>query len=108
MSSLFDNKKKYSENVPTQPHDFKRRLCTQTQLLYIVEKCYVSLLYLFKRFIISQMNHKEFVHTTAYSVQLPYIAGHSLQGILHNLTLGSKHFKSFRSSLQSHLLWVTL
>ena len=61
-------KKADSEKGPTQIHDFERRLCTQTQLLYIVEKCYVSLLYLFKRFIISQMNHKEFVHNTAYSV----------------------------------------
>ena len=26
----------------------------------------------------SQMNPKEVVHNTAYSVQLPYIAGHSL------------------------------
>jgi len=27
----------------------------------------------------SQMNPKEFVHNAAYSVQLPYIAGHSLK-----------------------------
>ena len=26
----------------------------------------------------------------------------------HNLTLGSSHFNSFRSSLQFHSLWVTL
>ena len=57
-------KKTDSENVPTQIHDFERRLCTQTQLSYIVE--------------MSQMNHKEFVHNTAYSVLLPYIAGLSL------------------------------
>ena len=30
----------------------------------------------------SQMNPKEFVHKTAYSVQLPYIAGHFFKGIL--------------------------
>ena len=28
------------------------------------------------------MNPKEFVHNTAYSVQLPYIAGHSLLNLL--------------------------
>ena len=27
----------------------------------------------------SQINPKEFVHNTAYSVQLPYIAGHSIE-----------------------------
>ena len=27
----------------------------------------------------SKINPKEFVHKTAYSVQLPYIAGHSLK-----------------------------
>ena len=30
---------------------------------------------------ISQMNPKEAFHNTAYSVQLPYIAGHSLNAI---------------------------
>ena len=29
----------------------------------------------------SQMNPKSVFHNTAYSVQLPYIAGHSLQGL---------------------------
>ena len=29
-------------------------------------------------FYMSQINPKEFVHNTAYSVQLTYIAGHSL------------------------------
>ena len=28
------------------------------------------------------MNPKEFVQNTAYSAQLPYIAGHSLSGLL--------------------------
>ena len=54
--------------------DFERRLCDQTQKLYII-----------KTFYMSQMNPKEFVHNTAYSVQppygiQPYIAGHSLSG----------------------------
>ena len=49
-----------SENVPTQIHDFERRLCAQTQELQI-----------FKKFYMSQMNPKEFVHNAAYSVQLP-------------------------------------
>ena len=31
-----------------------------------------------------------------------------IYGRIHNLALGSSHFKSFRSSLQSHPLWVTL
>jgi len=30
----------------------------------------------------SQMNPKEVFHNTAYSVQLPYIAGHSLKFFL--------------------------
>ena len=29
----------------------------------------------------SQMNPKAVFHNTVYSVQLPYIAGHSLQGL---------------------------
>ena len=57
-------KNPFWKRTRTQIHDFERRLCTQTQLLYIVE--------------MSQMNHKEFVHNTAYSVLLPYIAGLSL------------------------------
>ena len=48
-------------------NDFERRLCAQTQDLQIL-----------KKFDMSQMNPKEFVHNTAYSVQLPYIAGLSL------------------------------
>ncbi len=60
--------KKYdSKNVPIQSHDFERQLCTQTQWLYIVETFYMS-----------QMNPRKFVHNTAYSVLLPYIAGLSL------------------------------
>ena len=31
-----------------------------------------------KKLNMSQMNPKEVFHNTAYSVQLPYIAGHSL------------------------------
>jgi len=58
-SALSNNffKKTDSENVSTQIHDFERRLCAQTQLLYIVET-----------FHLSQMNPKEFVHNTPYSV----------------------------------------
>ena len=41
---------------------FERRICAQTQDLQI-----------FKMYYLSQMNPKEFVHNTAYSVQLPYI-----------------------------------
>ena len=43
------------------------KTCAQTQDLQI-----------FKKFNMSQMNPKEVFHNTAYSVQLPYIAGHSL------------------------------
>ena len=57
-----------TENVSTQKYDFKRRLCAQIQDLQI-----------FKRFYMSKMNPKEFVPNTAYSVQLPYIAGLSLK-----------------------------
>ena len=46
---------------------FEHRICAQTQDLQI-----------FKKFYLSQMNPKEVFHNTAYSVQLPYIAGHSL------------------------------
>ena len=35
-------------------------------------------LQIFKKFNMSQMNPNEVLHNTAYSVQLPYIAGHSL------------------------------
>ena len=50
-------KKNNSENVPTQILNFERRLCTQTQWFYILETFYMS-----------EMNHNEFVHNTAYSV----------------------------------------
>ena len=53
-SSLFNN-------------SFELRICAQTQDLQI-----------FKKFNMSQMNPKEVFHNTAYSVQQPYIAGHSL------------------------------
>ena len=46
---------------------FVRPICAQTQDLQI-----------FKKFDMSQMNPKEVFHNTAYSVELPYIAGHSL------------------------------
>jgi len=49
-----------SENVSTQKYDLERRLCAQTQDLQI-----------FKKFYMSQWNPKEFVHNTAYSLQLP-------------------------------------
>ena len=55
------NKKNNSENVSTQKYNFERRLCAQTQDLQI-----------FKKFYISQMNLKEFVHNTQYLVSLPY------------------------------------
>ena len=35
-------------------------------------------LQIFKQFYMSQMNPKATFHNTAYSVQLPYVAGHSL------------------------------
>ena len=46
---------------------FDRRICAQTQDLQI-----------FKKLNMCQMNPKEVFHNTTYSVQLPYIAGHSL------------------------------
>ena len=46
---------------------FEQWICAQIQDLQI-----------FKKFNMSQMNPKEAFHNTAYSVQLPYIAGHSL------------------------------
>ena len=50
-----------------QSRSFERRICAQTQDLQI-----------FKKFNMSQMNPKEVFHNTAFSVQLPYIAGLSL------------------------------
>ena len=46
---------------------FERRIFAQTQDLQI-----------FKKWNTFQMNPKEVLDNTAYSVQLPYIAGHSL------------------------------
>ena len=68
MSSLFNNLKKLIlKTYPPQSRSFEHRICAQTQDLQI-----------FKRFSMSQMNPKEVFHNTAYLVQLPYIAGHSL------------------------------
>ena len=47
--------------------DFERRICAQARDLQI-----------FKKFNMSQMNPNKVLHNTAYSVQLPYIASHSL------------------------------
>ena len=68
-------KKNNAETVSTQKYDFERRLCSQTQDLQICKKFYMS-----------QMNPKEFVHNTAYSVQLPYIDGLSLQRQIEKFT----------------------
>ena len=46
---------------------FEQWICAQIQDLQI-----------FKKFNMSQMNPKEAFYNTAYSIQLPYIAGHSL------------------------------
>ena len=46
-------KKNDSVNLPTQIYDFERQLCAQTQDLQI-----------FKKFYMSQIYHKEFVHNT--------------------------------------------
>jgi len=55
------------ETCKKTSRSFERRICAQTPDLQI-----------FKKFIMSQMNPKEVFHNTAYSVELPYIAGHSL------------------------------
>ena len=55
------------KTYPPKKFDFERRLCAQTQDLQIL-----------KKFNMFQMNPKEVFHSTAYSVQIPYIAGHSL------------------------------
>ena len=69
MPSFINNLKKklILKTYPPQSRSFERRICAQTQDLQI-----------FKKFNMSQMNPKEVFHNTAYSVQLPYIAGHSL------------------------------
>ena len=53
---------KKSQNVSTPKDDFESRFYDLTQKLYTVETFYMS-----------QMNDKEFVHNTAYSVQLSYM-----------------------------------
>ena len=45
--------------------DFERRLCAQTPVIFYT-------------IFMSQINPKKFLHNTIFSVQLPYIAGHSL------------------------------
>ena len=62
LSSLLINFKK-----TTQMDDFERRLCSQTQELYNILPFYMS-----------QIHLKIFPHNTTFSLQLPYIAGHSL------------------------------
>ena len=48
-------------------HDFERRLCAQTQKLYIIKTFYET-----------QLNPKKLLQYTTFQVQLPYIAGQSL------------------------------
>ena len=48
-------------------NEFERRLCAETQLLFII-----------KTFYMSHMNPKKFLHNNTLSVQLPYIAGHTV------------------------------
>ena len=55
------------KRIHPQCRSFEHRICAQTQDLQI-----------FKTFNMSQMNPKEAFNNTAYSVQLTYIAGHSL------------------------------
>ena len=58
---------KKNNSIIPKSRSFEHRIRTQTQVLQI-----------FKKFNMSQMNPKEVFHNTANSVQLPYIAGHSL------------------------------
>jgi len=67
LKNCCQKRKLILKTYPTQSKSFERRICAQTQDLQI-----------FKKFNMSQMNPKEVVHNTAYSVQLPCIAGHSL------------------------------
>ena len=56
------------KRIHPQSRSFERRMnLPQTQDLQI-----------FKKFNMSPMNLQEVFHNTAYSVQLPYIVGHSL------------------------------
>ena len=57
----------YTDLQMDENRSFERRICAQTQDLQI-----------FKKFNMSQMNPKEDNHNTAYSLQLPHIACHSL------------------------------
>ena len=69
MSLLFNNlKKTNSENVSTP----------KVGVLNVEFALNTQDLQIFKKFYMSQMNPKEVFHNTAFSVQLPYIAGHSL------------------------------
>ena len=64
---IFDDKINFYFLNMFQSRSFERRIRAQTQDLQILWK-----------FNVSQMNPKEVFHNIAYSVQLPYIAGHSL------------------------------
>ena len=69
MPSLFNNlKKSNSEKVSTPKVGVLNIECA------FKLRIYRSL----KKFNMSQINPKEVFHNTVYSVQLPYIAGHSL------------------------------
>ena len=57
---------------------------------------------IFKKFNMSQMNPKDVFHNTAYSVQLPYIAGHSLK--VFNIFLFLYNDTGSISKLESGLL----
>ena len=67
LSSLFKNKKKI----------LKTYLSKRT-ILNVHFALKLRIYRFFIKFYMSQMNPKEFVHNTAYSDQLPYIASHSL------------------------------
>ena len=52
----------------------------------------------------SQMNPKEFVHNAAYSVQIPYIAGHSLQS--HRISSNSHFFIKIHDCKIKYSSWT--
>ena len=60
-------KKLILKTYPPQSRSFERRICAQTEDLQILKKRNMS-----------QMNPEEVFHNTAYSIQLPYRAGHPL------------------------------
>jgi len=64
---VISKKNLFWKHTHSQTRSFERQICAQTQDLQI-----------FKKFNMSQINPEEIFHITAYSVQLPYIAGHSL------------------------------